>query len=98
MTVKSNAFFGVSGQGKRDAVSQVRTVLRHFDLEKFGVKSLHVEVGPDDSIQIVLTMTSAEPDQADADADRATEAIMSLLDASPNRRHLHERQRELVLG
>lgn len=98
MTIQSSAYFGVRGPGKREAMHDVYSALRSFDIAQYGVEEITVEDGPGDSIQIVLVMVSHDLDEAERDADRAATAIVSLLNKSPKRDQLRERQRELVLS
>ena len=98
MALKSSAYFRVSGQSQDSAVDEVAACLRDFDADKYGIRTLNIEIGPHDTISIVLTMISNDTDEADADADRAAEAIVDLLLKAPHRSNWHERQRELTLA
>lgn len=98
VTVQSSAYFGVRGRSKGGARRDVLSALHSFDKTSFGVEKVSVEDGPGDSIRIILVMLSHDLNEAERDADRAASAIVDLLNKSPKRDQLRERQRELVLS
>lgn len=98
MTVQSSAYFHVQGQSQPDAVAAVRLALRDFNKVEYGVESLRIESSRHNNIRIVLVMSADDADRADADAERAAQAIIGLLRQSPDRSKWHERQRELTLA
>lgn len=98
MTVQSSAYFHVQGQSQSDAVTAVRHALSGFNKAEYGVESLRIESSRHNNIRIILMMAADDADRADADAERAAEAIIALLRKSPDRSKWHERQRELTLA
>lgn len=96
--IQSNAHFGVQGQGMDDAVRDIQDCLASIHLLEYGVSSAKVQPSADGTIQIILIMENRDPDMADADAEKASEAIIKQLRKSPNQAHWRERQRELTLA
>ncbi|WP_204081167.1 hypothetical protein [Mycobacterium riyadhense] len=97
--IRSNAHFGVKEQLLDAVVRGVREALEgNFDATHYGVSEVLVERQDDDSFVIRLKMVSGDAEQADADADRAVEAIKELLGQHFERGAVRERQRELTLA
>lgn len=97
MGIQSNAHFGVDESIIDIVIVKVRTALQEFDAAQYGVSKIHVEHYKDASFVIKLELASTNADQADADAERATECIKSTLKRCFERYFVRERQRELTL-
>lgn len=96
--IRSNAHFGVKEQVLDAVVRSVQDALHGFDAAQYGVSEVQVERQDDDSFVIMFRMASGDAEQADADAERAIEAIKKILGAHFERGSLRERQRELTLA
>lgn len=98
MGIRSNAHFGVREQVLESAIREVRDALQSFNAAEYGVSNVRVERGDDDSFIIQFAMTSGDAEEADADAERAVEAIKEILRGHFGRGEVRERQRELTLA
>lgn len=98
MGIRSNAYFGVKEQVLESAIREVRDALQAFNAAEYGVSDVRVEGGDDDSFIIKFAMTSGDAEQADADAERAIEAIKQILRGHFEQGEVRERQRELTLA
>lgn len=94
-TVESRAHFSVQGQTATEAVDEIRKSLASLDRAKYRITDLQVVRGRPGTVEVVLSMASPDPIQADEDAADASDAILQLLKGAQHRRHWHERQREL---
>lgn len=96
--IRSNAHFWVKEQVLDAVVRGVQDALHGFDAAEYGVSEVRVERQDDDSFVIMFRMASGDAEQADADAERAIEAIKEILGAHFERGSVRERQRELTLA
>ncbi|OCB30995.1 hypothetical protein A5676_08660 [Mycobacterium malmoense] len=98
MGIRSNAHFGVKEQVLESVIREVRDALQSFDAAEYGVADVRVESGDDGSFIIKFAMESGDAEQADADAERAVEAIKEILREHFGLGEVRERQRELTLA
>jgi hypothetical protein len=96
--IRSNAHFGVREQVLEAVVSGVRDALQGFDAAQYGIAEVRVECQDDDSFVIMFCMESNDADRADADAERAMEAVKDIINAHFEQGSVRERQRELTLA
>lgn len=98
MGIRSNAHFGVNEQVLEAVLLGVQEALQGFDAAQYGVAEVHVERQDGDSFVIKFKMSSGDAGQAEADSDRAVEAIKEILNAHFEQGSVRERQRELTLA